>query len=152
MAIRTKPTAAFEELNALDNVYDELVSVFNITNGIILGDMNADCRYLSQKKYQQLDLVKDTRFTWLINSTEDTTTTTSDCSYDRYNNICMVDRYSHYCLSVRIIMAGDLLNVVTKNGVFKFDEEYGLELPEAKDVSDHYPVEVSIKGWLILPH
>ena len=85
MGIHTQPSDTFDEMNALVDVYDELVDVFNTTSGIILGDMNADCRYLSARKYKILDLVTDPRFTWLINSTMDTTTSATDCSYDRYN-------------------------------------------------------------------
>ena len=84
MGVHIKPSDAFDEMNALVDVYDELVNVFNTTSGVILGDMNADCRYLSKKKYKTLDLVTDPRFTWLIDSTVDTTTSNSDCSYDRY--------------------------------------------------------------------
>ena len=83
MGIHTKPSDTVQELNALVDVYDELVDVFDTTNGVILGDMNADCRYLSQKNFEKLDLVTDTRFTWLIDSTVDTTTSATDCSYDR---------------------------------------------------------------------
>ena len=83
MGIHIKPSDTVQELNALVAVYDELVDEFETTNGVILGDMNADCRYLSQKNFKKLDLVTDTRFTWLIDSTVDTTTSATDCSYDR---------------------------------------------------------------------
>ena len=83
VGIHAQPSDVFEEMNALVNVYDEMVELFNTSSGIILGDMNADCNYLSQTKYKQLDLVTDPRFSWLIDSTVDTTTSASDCSYDR---------------------------------------------------------------------
>ena len=84
VGIHTQPSNTFDEMNALVHVYDELVSVFSTTSGVILGDMNADCTYLSQMKYETLDLVTDPRFVWLIDSTVDTTTSATDCSYDRY--------------------------------------------------------------------
>ena len=83
VGIHAQPSDVFEEMNALVNVYDEMVEVFKTSNGIILGDMNADCSYLSKTKYKQLDLVTDPRFSWLIDSTVDTTTSASDCCYDR---------------------------------------------------------------------
>lgn len=52
---------------------------------MILGDLNADCDYLSDTEYANLSLVTDKRFTWLVNDTEDTTTTIgTHCAYDRY--------------------------------------------------------------------
>ena len=50
---------------------------------MILGDLNADCTYVSQTNYRTLDLVINTTFTWWIGNEVDTTTGNSDCSYDR---------------------------------------------------------------------
>ena len=83
MGIRIRPSDTVQELNALVDVYNELVDAFGTTSGVILGDMSAECRYLSKKEYEALDLVNDPRFTWLIDSTMDTTTSAADCSYDR---------------------------------------------------------------------
>lgn len=83
MGIRTKPTDTFEELNALIDAYDQASSFFGTKNGIIMGDFNADCSYLSQSRYVTLNLVRDTRFSWLISSDMDTTTGSSNCAYDR---------------------------------------------------------------------
>ena len=48
-----------------------------------MGDFNADCSYLSQKRYNMLELVTDLRFTWLLDTDVDTTTKNSNCAYDR---------------------------------------------------------------------
>ena len=69
------------ELNALVGVYDKTTVRFGTVNGVLLGDFNADCQYLSNARYRQLELVTDPRFTWLID--EDTTTGSSVCAYDR---------------------------------------------------------------------
>ena len=69
------------ELNALVGVYNLTTSLFQTHNGILLGDFNADCQYLSNTRYRQLNLLTDTRFTWLLD--EDTTTGNSVCAYDR---------------------------------------------------------------------
>ncbi len=48
-----------------------------------MGDLNADCSYLSNTKYNLLDLIIDTNYTWWINKLADTTTSNSNCAYDR---------------------------------------------------------------------
>ena len=50
----------------------------------MLGDFNADCSYLSQRRYNTLLLATDSRFTWLLDTNIDSTTGKSDCAYDRY--------------------------------------------------------------------
>lgn len=111
-------------------MYNTLVSQLNTANGVILGDFNADCSYLSNSKYARLSLVNDSRFVWLINSTTDTTTSPSECSYDR------------------IVVARDIARFVVNGsaGVFRFDVEYGLDAEQTLLVSDHYPVEFSLQG------
>ena len=84
VGVHIKPSDTVAELNALDDVYDQAASLFGTQNGALLGDFNADCSYLSKTRYLALDLVKDTRFTWLIGNDVDTTVARSDCSYDRY--------------------------------------------------------------------
>ena len=73
----------FSELNQLIVAYNEAASHFGTEDALILGDLNADCTYLSQSRYEELNLVTDSRFKWLINTTSDTTTTSSNCAYDR---------------------------------------------------------------------
>ena len=70
------------EIDALSKVYDEAVNYFETESGMILGDFNADCIYLSMANYYSLSLVTDTRFTWSLHPT-DTTTTSTICAYDR---------------------------------------------------------------------
>ena len=69
------------ELNALVGVYNLTSDLLQTNNGVLLGDFNADCQYLSNTRYRQLKLVTDNRFTWLLD--EDTTTGNSVCAYDR---------------------------------------------------------------------
>ena len=73
--------ATFKELNALVDVYNNATVRFQTDNGVLFGDFNADCQYLSIARYGRLDLVKDSRFSWLIS--EDTTTGSTVCAYDR---------------------------------------------------------------------
>ena len=71
------------EINALVSVYEEAVRIYNTTNVIIMGDMNADCSYLSNSRYSSLTFTTDNRFLWLIGKENDTTVTNSTCAYDR---------------------------------------------------------------------
>ena len=89
VGIHTKPSKAFSEINALVDVYDEAVHHYGTENGIILGDFNADCSYLSQRRYNMLQLVTDSRFTWLLDTDVDTTTKNSNCAYDRCVCVCV---------------------------------------------------------------
>ncbi len=81
--IHIRPSDAFAEINALLPVYETVADVFSTSRGMILGDMNADCSWLSQTNYAMLALRNDERFHWLIDSETDTTTNANDCSYDR---------------------------------------------------------------------
>ena len=84
IGIHTQPSNVLAELNALVEVYEEAVNRFGTENGIMLGDFNADCSYLSQRRYNMLLLVTDSRFTWLLDTNIDSTTGNSNCAYDRY--------------------------------------------------------------------
>ena len=84
IASHTKPTDAVSELNYLDEVFDEAQEAFSTDLGMIMGDLNADCSYVSNANYAQLDLIMDANFTWWIDKLADTTTSNSNCAYDRY--------------------------------------------------------------------
>ncbi len=132
--IHIKPTEAVDEINRLVDVYDDFVERFGQENAIIGGDFNADCRYVSNSALNDSLLLRtDQRFQWIIPDDLDTTVLATDCAYDRF------------------VIAGDELNdniVPGRSGVFYFDNKYGLDLDEAKRVSDHYPVEMVIQGNL----
>ena len=82
--IRPDSSGTAEEINALVPVYDEATMRYNTTNVIIMGDMNADCKYLSNTKYNELIIfTTDDRFLWLIAKGNDTTVSNSTCAYDR---------------------------------------------------------------------
>ncbi len=87
---------------------------------IILGDLNADCRYFDEDGPTPL---RAAGYVWIIQNAADTTTKTTDCTYDR------------------IIITEDARGDYTGgSGVFKFDAVYGLTYDETTAVSDHYPV------------
>ncbi|XP_038076017.1 deoxyribonuclease-1-like [Patiria miniata] len=138
IGVHIKPSEAVAELDHLVHVYDDYVnkSAGN-TNAIIAGDFNADCRYVSKTALKNSLLRSDMRFRWIIPDDADTTVAASDCSYDR------------------IVLAGDdLFDSYQQNrtGAFYFDREYHLDINMAAEVSDHYPVEMFIKGNLDLEY
>ena len=130
LGIHVKPDDAFNEINNLPLAYNETKTALGTDRGILLGDFNAGCSYLTNTQYKAVALVMDKRFTWLISSSVDTTTGTSVCAYDRI-----------------VSSQGLLGDVVTSTaGVFLFDKAYGLTSVQTQGVSDHYPVEVNIGG------
>ena len=61
---------------------------------MIVGDLNADCSYVSNTKYDSLDLILNTSFTWWIDKSDDTTTSASNCAYDGYERIIHLYNYN----------------------------------------------------------
>ncbi len=88
-AIHVDPDEAVEEINALDAAHDDITSHFGTDNIIILGDLNADCKYVSGRALSELTLRTDPKYVWLIDDNADTTVTTgTDCAYDRWVHVC----------------------------------------------------------------
>jgi len=83
IGIRTNPNRAEEEMEALVTVHSTVERLWNTDDILIMGDLNADCRYVSRRVLDGLTLRKESRFRWLIDDDVDTTTTNSDCAYDR---------------------------------------------------------------------
>lgn len=119
IGIHVKPSDAITELNALDNVHAEVKLQFpDAMDWVILGDLNADCSYVSNGAYEELDLVKDTTFKWHIPKDQDTTTSDTDCAYD---NVIST-------------------SAVANGNIFDFVSILGLSAQTALDVSNHFPV------------
>ncbi|MDI3487099.1 MAG: deoxyribonuclease-like protein [Methanolobus sp.] len=117
MVIHTDPDEATEEINALDDVLEYSQNEYpHEKDFIILGDLNADGSYFDEDSTNDLDT-----YEWIINNSVDTTTKSTDYSYDR-------------------IILTDSSDFTGNSGVFRFDLEYGLDYNETVAVSDHYPV------------
>jgi deoxyribonuclease-1-like protein len=123
MVIHTDPDEATEEINALDAVVEYAQSVYTDEQDfIVMGDLNADCSYFDEDSSSTLS---STGYYWCVNNSVDTTTKTTDCTYDR------------------IIITNEAVSDFTGDtGVFRFDTEYSLTTDETTAVSDHYPVYV----------
>ncbi|WP_135611418.1 endonuclease/exonuclease/phosphatase family protein [Methanococcoides sp. AM1] len=125
MVIHTDPDEATEEINALDDVLEYAqMSYPDEGDFVIMGDFNADGNYFDEDSTSDLD-----SYFWLIDDSLDTTTKSTDYTYDR-------------------IVLTDVSDLSGENGVFRYDLEYGLSEEMTVAVSDHYPVymEVSCYG------
>eukprot|EP00731_Ephydatia_muelleri_P019234 Em0012g59a len=92
LGVHVKPKYAFSEISNLHTAFFAASDHYGTQRGIILGDFNAGCTYLSAKKYRQLSLVTDTSFTWLLNQNTYTNVKMS-CPYDR--SVSHEDQYGN---------------------------------------------------------
>jgi deoxyribonuclease-1-like protein len=121
MVIHTDPDEATEEINALDAVVEYTQSTYpDEQDFIVMGDLNADCSYFDEDSTSTLSC---SDYYWCINNSVDTTTKTTDCTYDRI-----------------IITTSAVTDFTGDTGVFRFDSKYCLSTDETRAVSDHYPV------------
>ncbi|XP_047468869.1 deoxyribonuclease-1-like [Penaeus chinensis] len=133
VSIHTKPDNAAQEIDALVDVYENLrLHLLGAGDVIILGDFNAGCNYVTNSEWANVRLRQDSRFSWLISDHVDTTVRGTACPYDR------------------IVVSGANLTSAVYSGSAKayyFEEELGLkDHALIDDVSDHYPVEVRLRG------
>lgn len=117
IVIHTDPDEATEEINGLDDVLAYAQSQ-NPEEGdfVIMGDLNADGSYFDEDGTSDLDA-----YYWVIDDSHDTTTKSTDYTYDR------------------IILTDDS-DLAGESGVFRYDLKYGLDEELTVAVSDHYPV------------
>ncbi|XP_043564507.1 deoxyribonuclease 1 like 4, tandem duplicate 1 [Chiloscyllium plagiosum] len=127
----TCPEDSVKEIDELYDVFLKIKEKWKVKNFMILGDFNADGRYVSKDEMKNIRLRTDNNFHWLIGDDEDTTTNAkTDRAYDR------------------IVVYGDwFYKQIVPNSAkpFNFQEELHLSEEQALDVSDHYPVEVELK-------
>jgi exonuclease III len=70
--IHTKPEEAEKEIQKLQNVVEDNGKV------ILLGDLNADCSYYDENKFNYFP-----EWNWIIDGKMDTTSSNTNCAYDR---------------------------------------------------------------------
>ncbi|CAH1776658.1 unnamed protein product [Owenia fusiformis] len=135
VGLHTKPTDAVDELDGLIPVMAQIKDRFadNPTENImILGDLNADCNYVTDKEKPALALRTTPGYHWNINDNDDTTISlTTSCAYDRF-----------------IVTSPGLFDYEGTTSIFHFDQEYGLTNEFALTVSDHYPIEIEFSPSL----
>ena len=116
-----KPDDAEAELTQLKIVINNIYDSFSEKDVIVVGDMNADGKYLNENKLA----VILPEWTQMIGNNVDTTVGTADNTYDR-------------------MMARDTtanVEYTGNSGAFRWDTEYNVtDSAFIKKVSDHYPV------------
>ncbi|XP_061187485.1 deoxyribonuclease-1-like [Saccostrea echinata] len=129
--IHAKPADAVSEIGHLETVYYDVYNHWRTPNIMVMGDFNADCSYASEEELSSKAFYTDPLFQWLIDWDVDTTTSTTDCAYDR------------------IVVSGSRMvtSVIPATAeVYRFDQAFSLSYDRAYDLSDHYPVEVRL-SW-----
>ncbi|XP_064161313.1 deoxyribonuclease-1-like [Anguilla rostrata] len=130
--VHTKPEDSEKELDELYDVFLTVKEKWKTDDIMILGDFNADGAYVSKKKMKKIRIRSDTNFHWLIGDDVDTTANTgNDHTYDRI-----------------VVYGDDMLEAIVPNSAqpFDFPQAYGLTEDMALSISDHYPVEVTLKS------
>ncbi|XP_043833016.1 deoxyribonuclease-1 [Dromiciops gliroides] len=128
--LHAAPNDAVTEIDALYDVYLDIRQKWNTEDILFMGDFNADCTYVTPSQWTSIRLRTNPAFQWLIPDTTDTTVTPTDCAYDR------------------IVVSGTKLQgaIVPQSAtIFDFQEAYKLSHEMALAISDHYPVEVTLK-------
>lgn len=130
--VHTTPEDSDTELDKLYDVFMDVKKKWKTDNVMILGDFNADGSYVSKKEMKTIRIRSDTNFHWLISDNVDTTASNkNDHTYDRI-----------------VVYGDDMLKAVVPESAkpFNFQKAFGLSDEQALDVSDHYPVEVTLKS------
>ncbi|MFZ3059081.1 MAG: endonuclease/exonuclease/phosphatase family protein [Candidatus Methanoperedens sp.] len=124
ITIHTDPDTAAQEINDLAKVVEDARSKYQGEGDfIVMGDLNADCTYFKENGQSPL---RSSDYYWVINNSIDTTTKSTDCTYDRI-----------------IITTPAKTDYTGDSGVFRFDTAYNLNYESTIAVSDHYPVYAS---------
>ncbi|XP_047693600.1 deoxyribonuclease-1 isoform X3 [Prionailurus viverrinus] len=128
--LHAAPLDAVAEMDSLYDVYLDVRQKWDLEDVMLMGDFNAGCSYVVPSQWSSIRLRTRPAFQWLIPDTADTTATSTRCAYDR------------------IVVAGPLLQhaiVPDSAAPFNFQAAFGLSNQLAQAISDHYPVEVTLK-------
>nr|XP_055098767.1 deoxyribonuclease-1-like 2 isoform X3 [Symphalangus syndactylus] len=114
--LHAAPHQAVAEIDALYDVYLDVIDKWGTDDMLFLGDFNADCSYVRAQDWATIRLRSSEVFKWLIPDSADTTVGNSDCAYDR------------------IVACGARLRRSLKPQsatVHNFQEEFGLDQTQA---------------------
>ncbi len=95
---------------------------------MIMGDFNADCDYLRPSEKPMVSIFQDTTLTLQVSDDVDTTTTPTNCAYDRLFTDSLIDSY------------------FMDTGLLSFDQSLGLAPTLTKKISDHYPIWIRLSN------
>ncbi|XP_020862390.2 deoxyribonuclease-1-like 2 [Phascolarctos cinereus] len=128
--LHSAPHNAVAEIDALYDVYLHVIDKWGTDDILFLGDFNADCNYVKQHDWANIRLRTSEIFKWLIPDDADTTVGNSDCAYDRI-----------------VVCGSRLRKCIAPNSatVNNFQKSFSLDQTAALAISDHFPVEVTLK-------
>uniref|UniRef100_A0A8C9NES4 Deoxyribonuclease n=1 Tax=Serinus canaria TaxID=9135 RepID=A0A8C9NES4_SERCA len=129
--LHSEPSHAGQEIDALYDVYTDVINKWGTNDMIFLGDFNADCSYVTSSQWPSIRLRSLRACEWLIPDSADTTVADTNCAYDR------------------IVACGTSLRQDIEPGsaiVNDFQKKFHLQMKDALAVSDHFPVEVTLKA------
>ncbi|XP_067162369.1 deoxyribonuclease-1 [Apteryx mantelli] len=129
--LHADPDNAVAEIDALYDVYTDVISKWATNDILFLGDFNAACSYVPPSAWPAIRLRTLEACEWLVPDSADTTVTLTNCAYDR------------------IVACGSALTGAVEPGsaaVNNFQETFHLQYKDALAVSDHFPVEVTLKA------
>ncbi|NWX19216.1 DNAS1 protein, partial [Aegotheles bennettii] len=130
--LHAEPSSAADEIDTLYDVYNDVINKWATNNILLLGDFNAGCSYVTSAQWPSIRLRSLRACRWLIPDSADTTVTnTTHCAYDR------------------IVACGTALRRGIEPGsaaVNNFQKTFHLQSKDALAVSDHFPVEVTLKA------
>ncbi|NXH14521.1 DNAS1 protein, partial [Bucco capensis] len=129
--LHSEPSSAPQEIDSLYDVYTDVLNKWATNNILFLGDFNAGCSYVTSSQWASIRLRSLQACRWLIPDSADTTVAdTTDCAYDR------------------IVACGTALLHDIQPGsatVNNFQKAFHLQTKDALAVSDHFPVEVTLR-------
>ncbi|XP_061837310.1 deoxyribonuclease-1-like isoform X2 [Nerophis lumbriciformis] len=130
-------TTQWDTEKELDELYDVFLAVkakWKTDNVMILGDFNADGKFVTHKGMKELRIRSDKNFHWLIGDDVDTTSNTANThTYDRI-----------------VVYGDDVMAAIVPQSAkpFNFHREFSMTEELAQQVSDRYPVEVELSSSL----
>uniref|UniRef100_A0A3P8UCN2 Deoxyribonuclease n=1 Tax=Amphiprion percula TaxID=161767 RepID=A0A3P8UCN2_AMPPE len=130
--LHSEPSKAVHEIDRLYDVFQEVSKKWKNKNVMFLGDFHASCAYVTRKDRKKIRLFKNSNFSWLIGDKVDTTVTDdTNCAYDR-----IVVHGEPFLKAIKPFSAQ----------VYNFGKDLKLPQTRVLEVSDHFPIEVRLKG------
>lgn len=123
IGLHAKPSDVDRELAALNDVVEYAQYRWANHSVLIMGDLNADCDYYNED--EGFSHIAADIESWILDH-EDTTVGATNCSYDRF------------------LSTGSLGEHIKEVEVFNFERVYKLSHEFSKQISDHYPIELTL--------
>ncbi|KAI6655816.1 Deoxyribonuclease-1-like 2 [Oopsacas minuta] len=129
-AIHAYSKDTYNELQSLYYTFRSNYLTFGTTDGIILGNLNADCSYLSDDEFKKLYFYTDPSFSFGLKKRINSTSVYQ-------NHTCTYDNFVFY----ETILGG-----ISDIQVYNFSRVLGIDLSRSLAISKHYPIEMKIKA------